>query len=140
MRPLFPKPTHDMYGRKISKRKAFKISTKRQALRRARYKCEKCGDKLRKTIHKKLGYVVEFDHRESPSNNGLHNCWVLCPNCHREVTVVTKRRRTDRLGFVRYETIQKRADIKRKRKKKAKSKKKTRKNYGPFVGIPRIKF
>jgi ssDNA-binding Zn-finger/Zn-ribbon topoisomerase 1 len=116
-------------------RKNFKVSTKREALENANYKCQKCKTKLRKSIHKKFGYVVEFDHWDNkPKNNKIRNCKVLCPTCHAQLTVIKKRKtRNIYTGLAEYKTIKKHSGVKRKRKVRSdKGKKKVKKSRNPY--------
>jgi len=115
-------------------RKEFKISTKRKALERAKYQCEKCHEKLKKSKYHRFGYIVNFDHFKSHTNNSLNNCRVLHPNCHTEDTVIRKRRYTNEIGMKTWQTIRKHAGIKV-RKKKRKTNRKTKKkkfNRSPY--------
>jgi len=107
-------------GKRIKRRKPFKTSTKKEALKRAGYKCQnpRCRINLRRSPHKKLGYVVEFDHWDNnPSNNSAKNCKVLCPTCHSQLTVLKKRKVRNLVGYG-YKTIKKHSGVKRKKKKR----------------------
>ncbi|MEK6854615.1 MAG: HNH endonuclease signature motif containing protein [Nanoarchaeota archaeon] len=118
-------------GRK--KRKPFKTSTKREALKRAGYKCEKCGNKLERSTNETYGYIVDFDHWDNnPSNNSLTNCKVLCLNCHRKLTALGKRKERDKMtGVVGYKTVKKFSGVKVRRKKRSdRGKKRRKRNSG----------
>jgi 5-methylcytosine-specific restriction endonuclease McrA len=55
------------------RRAEFTDSVKEQALRRAVYRCERCG----------VRWSLEFHHRGHPADCSLFNCEVLCVKCHR---------------------------------------------------------
>jgi len=58
-------------------RKGVPISLQKEALARARHKCQSC--------HKQLRAVWHIHHRDgNPNNNRLSNLRVLCPTCHAE--------------------------------------------------------
>lgn len=57
---------------------AFSETTREEALKKAGYKCEKCGKKL--TLHS-----CEAHHKTSVQVGGqdcLSNCQILCHDCH----------------------------------------------------------
>jgi len=61
---------------------AFSSATKLQALKNAKYRCEKCGTSL--SI-----ITAEAHHKTSVAAGGsdaLSNCQILCHRCHVETT------------------------------------------------------
>ena len=146
-----PKPTHNIYGKKISRRKAFKTSTKKMEWMSAggrdplkwstnfvkKSKCRKCkrpltwGDRS-----------YEFDHKDNNnSNNSQRNCYLVCRVCHGKATVVTKKKVRDRFtGMVTsHKTIKKKVGYKKPTKRKTTKKKSTKRKSSNSYGIQPIK-
>jgi 5-methylcytosine-specific restriction endonuclease McrA len=60
---------------------AFSEETKRQALKNARGKCEKCGrDVTMSTCH-----AHHKNHAASGGPDVVSNCRILCVRCHKEI-------------------------------------------------------
>ena len=140
-RPLFSmlKPTHDIYGKKISKRKAFKTSTQKRVWMKAgghnpdnwRTGFIKTSYCMSPRCKRKIIWgdgTYEFDHYDNNnSNNSERNCWLVCLFCHRRATKFgTKTKREKLTGMViGKERYKKKVSYKKTTKKKS-SKKKSR--------------
>ena len=134
-----PKPTHDLLGRKIKRRKAFKMSTKKiewmRAARRDPYgkfvktsRCRNCGRRL---IWGDRTY--DFDHKDNnPANISQKNCYLVCKICHGRHTKITKRKVKSFGITVRYKTIKKKVGYKKPKKRKKKKKRKKRRPKSLF--------
>jgi len=145
-----PRPTHDLLGRRIKRRKPFKISTKKIEWMRAAGKdpygsfvktsrCRKCKRKLTWG-----GRTYEFDHKNNKEwDNSQKNCYLVCLFCHRKATIVKKVKVKDRIsGYtVGYKTIKRKVGYKKsKKRKKKKIKRKKKKSRSPFeITIPRLR-
>jgi len=133
-----PKPTYDLYGRKISRRKAFKISTKKMEWMSAagkdplkwrtnfvkKSKCRKCGRTLTWGDR-----TYDFDHKDNnPSNNSQRNCYLVCKVCHGKHTVIKKIKVRDKFTgiTVGHKTIKKKIGYKKPKKKKITKKRKSK--------------
>ncbi len=65
-------------GEKRERRKPVPTSYRKEALARARHKCQRC--------HRQLEAVWHIHHRDgNRNNNRLSNLRILCPTCHAEV-------------------------------------------------------
>jgi 5-methylcytosine-specific restriction endonuclease McrA len=53
-------------------RREFDSAVRLEALLRAKFRCEACGDKL----------TLELHHRGYRADRSLFNCQVLCAGCH----------------------------------------------------------
>ncbi len=65
---------------------AFSEATKEAALKRANFKCEKCGKNV--NMH-----TCEAHHKhsvKSGGNDALSNCQILCKDCHQETRTYGK--------------------------------------------------
>jgi len=139
-------PAHDIYGRKIKRRKEFKISTKKKEWNKAAgrseddfkttSKCRQCGRKL---IWGSRTY--DFDHRDNnPVNNSQSNCYLVCKNCHGKATVIKKIKIKDKITgrTIGYKTIKKKVTYKKHTKKKKTKKKRTKRRSTDPLGIYKL--
>ncbi len=110
------------YESKKTERRPFSTTTKREALRLTHKKCKRCGKKLTRCRGRPFGVICDFDHRDNnPANNHLKNCGVLCPECHRKVTVLGKRATYNMIGVrTGYKTIKKKVGYKKQHQGKKK--------------------
>ncbi len=108
-------------------RKNFSSADKRDALIRSKGRCMCCHNEL----HSRS---TEYDHKDNnPANNNPKNCFVVCSNCHRENTVITKKKVKGFLGeTIGYKTIKKKVGYKAKSRKKTKKKRKRTSSSGFF--------
>lgn len=130
------------FGRRVSKRKPFKTSTKKNEWDKSAGRsegdfkttsyCRKCGIKL---IWKGGGY--DFDHKDNnPANNSQRNCYLVCKTCHGKHTKVGKRKVKNIMGVtVSYQTIKKKVGYKKQTRQKHKPTKKKRQPRGLDFGI-----
>lgn len=140
-----PRPTHDIFGKKISRRKPFNIKTKKIEWMRAAgrdpygpfVKTSKCRGCKRKLTWGDRTY--DFDHKDNnPANISQKNCYLVCKICHGKATVIKKRRVRDRLtGWtVGHKTVKKKVGYKK--SKKGKGKKTKRRKRKPSIWEPTI--
>lgn len=143
MNYMFPRPTHDLMGRKIKRRMPFKVSTKKRewnkSAGRDEYtfkttsRCRRCPTKL---IWGNRSY--EFDHKDNNnSNNTQSNCYLVCRNCHGKATKTKKIRVRGMMGEIRHKTVKVKIDykkVKRSHHKKKRNKSRTRRTYNPILG------
>ncbi|MCX6707741.1 MAG: hypothetical protein NT001_06405 [Candidatus Woesearchaeota archaeon] len=140
-----PKPTHNMFGKKISRRKAFKTQTKKKEWMKAgghnpdnwrkgfirTSKCRHCPQILHWGDRS-----YEFDHKNNNnSNNSQGNCFLVCRVCHGKATVVKKKKVRDKYTgmIVGHKTIKKKVGYKKQKKRKTTKKRVTRrKPSNPF--------
>jgi len=67
-----------LFGKRERGRKPVPTSYRKEALARARHRCQRC--------HKLLGAVWHIHHIDgNRNNNRLSNLKILCPTCHAEV-------------------------------------------------------
>ncbi len=136
-------------GKKIKKRKAFKISTKKIEWERAGSKCRECRMALkwgsgRYEFHHKNGNEADINQK---------NCWLICKNCHGEITKkqVKRVKTRDMLGYSKTKVVKRKVRTKAMKKvsrklkksttgtKKKITKKKKKKKQDPF-GLGRFDF
>ena len=135
---LFPKPKYDILtGKRIKKRKEFKISTKKIEWNRAAgradddfkktSKCRHCPERF---VWGKGGY--QFDHKDNNSaNNSQRNCHLVCATCHSRDTRIGKRKIKGFMGqTIGHKTIKYKTGYKKPKKTK---KKKARKSRAPTL-------
>ena|GEM_PF-3238448 len=144
---MLPKPEYNLLtGRKIKKRKAFKISTKKKEWNKAAGRKEddfkstsKCRQCKKRLVWGKGGY--NFDHKDNNSaNNSRSNCYLVCCNCHDKVTKIKKKKVRNPItgNVVGHKTYKKKVGYKKKAKPKTKKKRTKRKPSNPF-GMPKIR-
>ena len=107
------------------RRRNFTAITKRAALIASKGKCMSCRQQLD-------ARSTEYDHKDNnPANNNESNCWVVCSNCHRKHTVITKRAVRDLFGdVIGYQTIKRKVGYKKPATTQAKSKTGSKKTTG----------
>ncbi len=149
-----PKPEYNILtGRRIKRRKPFKMSTKKKEWNKAAgrdaddfkttSKCHnpKCRKRL---VWGKKGF--NFDHKDNnSSNNSQGNCYLVCCDCHDKHTVIKKKKVRNLItgNVVGHKTYKKKVGYKKKPKKttKKKTKKKKTNIFGmPIVRMPKIRF
>lgn len=101
----------NIWGSEPSKRKNFSPATQKAALLKSHEKCMNCKEKLDPR-------ATELDHKNNnPSDNSLKNCFVVCSNCHRKHTVITKEKVKDGWGnVVGYKTVKHKVGYKKEKK------------------------
>jgi hypothetical protein len=149
-----PKPTHNIFDKKISQRKHFKTSTRKMEWMSAGgrdplkwktnfVKKSKCRNRKCKNPHLKWGdRSYEFDHKDNNnSNNSQRNCYLVCRVCHGRATVIKKKKVRDRFtGIVTgHKTIKKKVGYKKPSRKKSTKKKNTKRKPANPWGIQPIK-
>lgn len=152
-----PKPTHNFYGRKISRRKDFKTSFKKMEWMSAAgkdalkwktdfVKKSKCRNCPRQLTWRDGTY--DFDHKDNnPSNNSQRNCYLVCKVCHGRNTVIKKKKIKDKFTgmTIGYKTIKRKTGYKKSKNRKTTKKKSTkRKPINPWgirpIKMPRFRF
>jgi len=147
----FPKPTYDITGKRIKRRKAFKTQTKKKEWMEAgghnpdnwrtgfikTSKCRHCGRVLHWGDRS-----YEFDHKDNnPANNSQKNCYLVCAICHRQATVIKTKRTKGIIGmYAGRKVIKKKVGYKKHKGRKKTRRKSSKKSKNPYdLGIRSMK-
>ena len=131
-----------IYGKRISRRKAFKTSIKKRVWMKAGgHDSDKWGVSFVRTskcmnprCKRKLKWgdrTYEFDHKDNNSaNNSKRNCYLVCLFCHRKATKFGTRTMREKISgmVIGKERYKKKVGYKKKR-----TRKKTKKKFIVYV-------